>query len=194
MAKSSNLREIREGKGLTRGDIAKALSVTVEEVMSWESGKTEPSTHHIMGLARALEMSPGELMSGLNSPFKSSSMGTQSSGMIMVSNVGYIFIALGFYQYIGLYTALPEIYSLVVLFIGLSCVLLSLLNYQREASFSKGLLMWHLLYVVAVVGLPYLLMVLPIEHGLRGVVCTLVTLVIVAVLNFRYWQKAWRKK
>ncbi len=57
-----NLKRIRTEKGISQGDIARALEVDKSFVSNIENGKTNPTLATITKLAKAIEVSVGELM------------------------------------------------------------------------------------------------------------------------------------
>ncbi len=50
------MRELREAAGLTQAKIAKSAGVSRNAVTQWESGVTQPSTKHLILVARALSV------------------------------------------------------------------------------------------------------------------------------------------
>ena len=57
-----NLKRIRTGKGITQGDIVRALGMPKSFVSSIENGRTNPTLATIAKLAKAIGVSVGELM------------------------------------------------------------------------------------------------------------------------------------
>ena len=57
-----NLKRIRTEKGITQGDIARALEMDKSFVSNIENGKTNPTLATIAKLAKAVGVSVGELM------------------------------------------------------------------------------------------------------------------------------------
>lgn len=57
-----NLKRIRTEKGITQGDIARALEMDKSFVSNIENGKTNPTLATITKLAKAIGVSVGELM------------------------------------------------------------------------------------------------------------------------------------
>ena len=57
-----NLKRIRTEKGISQGDIARALEVDKSFVSNIENGKTNPTLATITKLAKAIGVSVGELM------------------------------------------------------------------------------------------------------------------------------------
>ena len=57
-----NLKRIRTEKGITQGDIARALEMDKSFVSNIENGKTNPTLATIAKLAKAIRVSVGELM------------------------------------------------------------------------------------------------------------------------------------
>jgi transcriptional regulator with XRE-family HTH domain len=51
---AGRIREIREGKGWTREDLAKAAGVSVRAIVQWERSEREPSWSNVLALASAL--------------------------------------------------------------------------------------------------------------------------------------------
>ena len=61
----TRLYAARKAKGLTQGEIAEALKVSINIVSKWENGKGEPrQKNHIDGLAKILGVSKVFLMFG----------------------------------------------------------------------------------------------------------------------------------
>lgn len=57
-----NLKRIRTEKGISQGDIARALDVGRSFITNIENGKTNPTLATIAKIARAIGVSAGELM------------------------------------------------------------------------------------------------------------------------------------
>lgn len=57
-----NLTELREQQGLTRGDIAKGVSVTNQTVAAWEWGTRCPSVDLLMKICELLSVTPNDLV------------------------------------------------------------------------------------------------------------------------------------
>lgn len=59
------IREIREGKGLNQGTIAQSLDISVTSYSKIERGDTKLTLNHVERIAKALGVSPYELI-GIN--------------------------------------------------------------------------------------------------------------------------------
>jgi transcriptional regulator with XRE-family HTH domain len=59
---AKNLKRIRTQKGMTQGDIVRALGVSRSFVSNMENGKTNPTLATITKLAKALGVSAEELI------------------------------------------------------------------------------------------------------------------------------------
>ena len=57
-----NLKRIRSAKGISQGDIARALKVGRSFITIIENGKTNPTLATIAKLAKAIGVSTGELL------------------------------------------------------------------------------------------------------------------------------------
>ncbi len=57
-----NLKRIRNKKGISQGDITRALGMPKSFVSSIENGRTNPTLATIAKLAKAIGVSVGELM------------------------------------------------------------------------------------------------------------------------------------
>ena len=57
-----NLKRIRTEKGISQGDIARALNVGRSFITNIENGKTNPTLATIAKIAKAIGVSVGELM------------------------------------------------------------------------------------------------------------------------------------
>ena len=57
-----NLKRIRTEKGISQGDIARALDVGRSFITNIENGKTNPTLATIAKIAKAIDVSTGELM------------------------------------------------------------------------------------------------------------------------------------
>lgn len=58
----SNLKRIREERGMTQGDIVRTLGVSRSFVSNIENGNTNPTLSTITNLAKALGVSSDELL------------------------------------------------------------------------------------------------------------------------------------
>lgn len=65
---SSNLKEIREGAGMTQEQLAQGMHVTRQAVSRWERGHTEPDIATLIELGKALDVAPEELIFGRKKP------------------------------------------------------------------------------------------------------------------------------
>ncbi len=65
---SSNLKEIREGAGMTQEQLAESMHVTRQAVSRWERGHTEPDIATLVELGKALDVAPEELIFGRKKP------------------------------------------------------------------------------------------------------------------------------
>ncbi|MDO8633460.1 MAG: helix-turn-helix transcriptional regulator [bacterium] len=57
-----NLKRIRTEKGISQGDIARALDVGRSFITNIENGKTNPTLATIAKIAKVIKVSVGELM------------------------------------------------------------------------------------------------------------------------------------
>ncbi|MCR4263850.1 MAG: helix-turn-helix domain-containing protein [Candidatus Roizmanbacteria bacterium] len=57
-----NLKRIRTKKGISQGDISRALNVNKSYISNIENGKSNPTLKTIAKLAKAIGVSVGELM------------------------------------------------------------------------------------------------------------------------------------
>ena len=57
-----NLKRIREARGITQGDIVRALGVGRGFISNIENGKANPTLSTIARIARALDVSTAELL------------------------------------------------------------------------------------------------------------------------------------
>ena len=57
-----NLKRIRDGKGISQGDIVKTSGIDKAMISNIENGKTNPTLATIAKLAKAIGVSVGELM------------------------------------------------------------------------------------------------------------------------------------
>lgn len=64
-ALGSNLREARERLGLTQENVAHRSGVHATEVSRMEAGKRDPQVSTLERLAKAVEVTPGQLLDGL---------------------------------------------------------------------------------------------------------------------------------
>ena len=58
---AKRLREIRKSKGMTQGDLAKAVGISVSAIGMYEQDRREPNSEVIEALAKALNVSPAYL-------------------------------------------------------------------------------------------------------------------------------------
>lgn len=61
----SNLREARGRLGLTQEEVAHRSGVHATEVSRMEAGKRDPQVSTLERLAKAVEVTPGQLLDGL---------------------------------------------------------------------------------------------------------------------------------
>lgn len=61
----TNLREAREQLGLTQEEVAHRSGVHATEVSRMEAGKRDPQVSTLERLAKAVEVTPGQLLDGL---------------------------------------------------------------------------------------------------------------------------------
>lgn len=61
---SSNLKQLRKGKGMSQEDLAQKLNVTRQTVSGWETERCQPDIDTLMALANALDADIQELIYG----------------------------------------------------------------------------------------------------------------------------------
>ena len=54
---AARLRELREAKGWSQGELASRVGVSQDAIALWERGRREPSMGNFVAIARALEVS-----------------------------------------------------------------------------------------------------------------------------------------
>ena len=59
------IREKREGRGLTQGQLAEAVGVSQPAVSDWENGVSYPETVRVPTVAKALRVTPAWLFSAI---------------------------------------------------------------------------------------------------------------------------------
>lgn len=64
-ALGANMREARERLGLTQEEVANRSGVHATEVSRMEAGKRDPRVSTLERLAKAVEVTPGQLLDGL---------------------------------------------------------------------------------------------------------------------------------
>jgi transcriptional regulator with XRE-family HTH domain len=57
----ASLRELRERKFLTQGELAQQVGVHSTMVSAWERGLSRPSLRHLKTLCEVLEITPSEI-------------------------------------------------------------------------------------------------------------------------------------
>lgn len=60
----TNLKNIREKKGISQAQLAAMLGVTQGAVSAWETGRWEPSIDALKKIAQILEVTVDELIGG----------------------------------------------------------------------------------------------------------------------------------
>ena len=60
----TNLKSIREQKGITQAQLASMIGVTQGAVSAWETGRWEPSLYTIRKISNALKCTTDELIGG----------------------------------------------------------------------------------------------------------------------------------
>ena len=56
----------RTERGMTQEFVAETLGVSRQAVSKWESGTADPSTHHLIALAKLLDIPPEELLRNID--------------------------------------------------------------------------------------------------------------------------------
>lgn len=64
MINGTNIRRLREARGLTQQELAEQFFVTVQAVSQWENDRTQPDSDRILQLARVLGTTANALLSG----------------------------------------------------------------------------------------------------------------------------------
>lgn len=59
---NNRIKEVRESKGITQAQLARALGVTQGAIQFWENGKREPSIKTLKDVAVILNCEPWELL------------------------------------------------------------------------------------------------------------------------------------
>lgn len=78
------VRDLRRTAGLTQADVAKAVGCTRSSIANIEGGRQAVSAAKLVGIARALGVSPGELLDPTavtDAPLRKAALGEAIAGM-----------------------------------------------------------------------------------------------------------------
>lgn len=85
MSVAANIRMYRKKAGLTQIDLASDIGVSIATLRRWEAGETGPSAHKIAELARALKVTPEDIVTP-RSEASGKTAATVSNGMLIFQN------------------------------------------------------------------------------------------------------------
>lgn len=68
MIRTERLRALRQAKGLSASKAAKMMNMSQAQLLNYENGKTDPSTHALMRMVRFYETSADFLLGVSPSP------------------------------------------------------------------------------------------------------------------------------
>lgn len=91
MTISANIRQLRKKAGFTQIELAEKLGVSIATLRRWEAGETAPNGTRIIELAGLLEVSPDEIVAGVENSAGEQTMSTGNPKLTEKSNGMLVF-------------------------------------------------------------------------------------------------------
>ena len=91
MTISANIRQLRKKAGFTQIELAEKLGVSIATLRRWEAGETAPNGTRIIELAGLLEVSPDEIVAGVENSAGEQTMSTGNAKLTERSNGMLVF-------------------------------------------------------------------------------------------------------
>ena len=91
MTISANIRQLRKKAGFTQIELAEKLGVSIATLRRWEAGETAPNGTRIIELAGLLEVSPDEIVAGVENSAGEQTMSTGNAKLTERANGMLVF-------------------------------------------------------------------------------------------------------
>lgn len=201
MSLGSNISNKRKTLKLSQEYVAEQLGVSRQAVSKWETNQSEPSTDNLIKLADLFDVDIKELVSLEQYVEEQKDVETriersQKNIKMQISAVsGRILTLIGFLGYIGAYSdyaSLPDWYPKIwwgIFFsIGLVLSFVASSDYFKKKSGSKKIIWFDLLFVFSF----FFYEMLPFEKNINTLITLLFAIVILSIINIKFFIPVWR--
>lgn len=204
MSLDSNISNKRKSLKLSQEYVAEQLGVSRQAVSKWETNKSEPSTGNLIKLANLFDCDIKELVSPEQYIEEQKDVETriernQKDVKMQISAVsGRILALVSFLGYIGAYSdrasyGLPDwfqnIYWGGLFSIGLVLSFIASRDYFNRKSGPKTIIWFDLLLVLSF----FFYEILPFEKNINILITLLYSIVILSIINIKFFIPVWRK-
>lgn len=203
MSLGSNISDKRKSLKLSQEYVAEQLGVSRQAVSKWETNRSEPSTENLIKLADLLDVDIKELVSPEQYVEEQKNVRNQikedknNIKMQMAACFGRIFLLVGFTGYMGVdkseFASMPNWYPYIwwgaLFFIGLVLTFIGSWNYFNRKSGSKKIIWFDLLFAFTFL----FYVILPFEQNINTLIILLFGIVILSIINIKFFIPVWRK-
>lgn len=203
MSLGSNISNKRKSLKLSQEYVAEQLGVSRQAVSKWETHQSEPTTDNLIKLADLFDSDIKELVSPEQYVEEQKDVEIQIERsqkdikMQMAAVFGRVLTLIGFLGYIGAYSD-PASYQLpnwflhiwwgVLFSIGLVLSFVASNDYFKRQSGSKKIIWFDLLFVFSF----FFYEILPFEKNINTLVILLFDIVILSIMNIKFFIPVWR--
>lgn len=205
MSLGSTISSKRKSLKLSQEYVAEQLGVSRQAVSKWETNQSEPSTNNLLKLADLFDSDIIELVSPEKYVEEQKDVETQVKRsrkdikMQISAASGRVLTLIGFLGFIGAYSdrasyGLPDwylnIYWGVLFSIGLVLSFIAARDYFNRKSGSKKIIWFDLIFVFSF----FFNEMLPFEKNINTLITLLFAIVILSVINIKFFIPVWRTR
>lgn len=202
MSLGFNISSKRKSLKLSQEYVAEQLEVSRQAVSKWETNKSEPSTDNLIKLANLFGSDIKELVSP-KQYIEEKNVGNRIDKskkdvkMQMAAAFGRIFILVGFVGYMGVDMAefgsmskwYPKIWWGGIFVIGLVFTFFGSRDYFNRKMGPKKIIWFDLLFTFSI----FLYGILPFERNISALITLIYGIVILSIMNIKFWVLVWGK-
>lgn len=200
MSLGNNIKDKRKSLNISQEYVAEQLDVSRQAVSKWETNQSEPSTDNLIKLANVFDCDVNEIISPKRyseerkNTEKTVADKVQKNIKMQLSAIfGRIFLLIGFLGVMGAYQTntdpLPNIWWIGLFLIGVVLTFRSSNDYFNKQKATRKIIWFDLLFIFAF----FLYGRLPFEKGTSALVISLFDIMIVTIMNSKFWIPVWRK-
>ena len=200
MSLGNNIKDKRKSLNISQEYVAEQLGVSRQAVSKWETNQSEPSTDNLIKLANVFDSDVNEMISPKRyseerkNTEKTVADKVQKNIKMQLSAIfGRIFLLIGFLGVMGAYQTnidpLPNIWWIGLFLIGVVLTFRSSNDYFNKQKATKKIIWFDLLFIFSF----FLYGRLPFSKGTSVLVISIFNIMIVTIMNSKFWIPVWRK-
>lgn len=203
MSLGFNISSKRKSLKLSQEYVAEQLGVSRQAVSKWETNQSEPSTDNLIKLAGLFDSDIKELVSPEQYIEEQKNLENRidqikkNVKMQMAAAFGRVFILVGFVGYMGIdmdeFGSMSEWYPKIwwggIFLIGLVFTFFGSRDYFNRKLGSKKIIWFDLLFTFSI----FLYGILPFEKNISTLITLIYGIVILSIMNIKFWIPVWRK-